>query len=146
MRYWGFFAAKLIAAGAILRVAWVLVQMSLHRPVVFVDIANEPFGHDLTYTAVMMVYALFATGLIWLAIWDQRYRCRTCLRRLRMPLTTGSWTNRFLIGRPRTEYICLYGHGTLRVAEEQIDGVERPGWEPHDDIWRELESFEETRK
>jgi hypothetical protein len=84
--------------------------------------------------------------LLWVAVVDQRYRCRTCLRRLRMPVTSGSWPNMFLIGRPRTEYICIYGHGTLKVPDEQIAGSARPAWERHDDIWRELEALEESHK
>jgi hypothetical protein len=93
----------------------------------------------------MLVFWLFAVALGWLIVWDQRYRCRTCLRRLRMPIQTGSWTN-VLLGPPRTEYICPYGHGTLKIAELQITGHQPPDWQPHDDIWKELFSLEETKK
>ena len=65
-------------------------------------------------------------GVIWLAICDQRYRCRTCLRRLRMPILTGDWTH-ILLGPPRTEYICPFGHGTLKVDEVQITGHQAAG-------------------
>jgi hypothetical protein len=42
-------------------------------------------------------------------------------------------------GRPRIEYICPYGHGTLREDELQISGLENPEWTPHsDDMWEEL--------
>jgi len=82
---------------------------------------------------------------VWLIVWDQRYRCRTCLRWLRMPLRTGSWTH-VLFGAPRTEYICLYGHGTLTVDELQISGQQMRDWEPHEDIWKELFALEETKK
>jgi hypothetical protein len=80
----------------------------------------------------------------WIA-WDQRYRCRTCLRRLRMPMATGSWKNMMFLGQPRTEYICVYGHGTLKVPELQLTG-EPSDWQPHDDIWKELESLEAGKK
>jgi hypothetical protein len=93
----------------------------------------------------MFGLALFIAGLTWLVIWDQRYRCRTCLRRLRMPIQTGNWTH-VLLGAPRTEYICIYGHGTLKVAELQITGRQQPDWEPHEDMWKELFSTEDTRR
>jgi hypothetical protein len=75
-----------------------------------------------------------------LIVQDQRYRCRTCLRKLRSPISAGSWPNSLLLGRPRREYICIYGHGTLKVPEEQITGSGTPDWQPHsEDILKELE-------
>jgi hypothetical protein len=62
-----------------------------------------------------------------------------------MPLRTGSWTH-VLFGAPRIAYICLYGHGTLTVDELQISGQQMRDWEPHEDIWKELFSLEETKK
>jgi hypothetical protein len=61
-----------------------------------------------------------------------------------MPIQTGSWKN-ILFGPPKTEYICPFGHGTLKVPELHLTGNNPPDWQPHgDDIWKEL--FEETRK
>jgi hypothetical protein len=94
----------------------------------------------------MMVFFPFCAGLLYLVIWDQRYRCRTCLRRLRMPVSAGSWPNMLLFGQPRREYICIYGHGTLKVPEVQITGSGASDWEPHEDIWKELESIEAGKK
>ncbi len=68
----------------------------------------------------MLLYFLACFGVLHLIVWDQRYRCRTCLRRLRMPVSAGSWPNMLLFGQPRTEYICLYGHGTLKVPEFRV--------------------------
>jgi hypothetical protein len=51
-----------------------------------------------------------------------------------------------LLGAPHTEYICPYGHGTLSVAELQITGHQEPDWEPHEDMWKELVSLEESKK
>ena len=106
---------------------------------------GDPFVTDLSYTFIMLVFWLFGAGLLWLIVLDQRYRCRTCLRRLRMPLHTGSWTH-VLFGAPKTEYICLYGHGTLKVDELQITGHQNPDWKPNEDIWKELYSLEETKR
>jgi len=41
-------------------------------------------------------------------------------------------------GRPRIEYICPYGHGTLKEAELQISGLENPEWIKHAEYWEEL--------
>ena len=76
---------------------------------------------------------------VFFIIRDQRYRCRVCLRRLRMPVETGSWGRMLQFGRPRVEYICPYGHGTLRTDEVQISGLATPEWTPQSgDIWEEL--------
>jgi hypothetical protein len=143
MRYWGYFVAKLAVVGALL---FVLLGFIRYTFLVYFGMRGNLFAHDLAYTSIMMVFFMLCIGAIYLVVWDQRYRCRTCLRRLRMPVSAGSWPNMFLIGRPRTEYICLYGHGTLKIPEEQITGSGASDWEPHADIWRELESLEESTK
>ena len=145
VRYWGYLIGKLAAAGLVMGAVWLLIRW-MFPSTVFTD-WESPFAHDLGYTTAMMVFFLACAGLLYLIIWDQRYRCRTCLRRLRMPVSAGSWPNMLLFGRPRTEYICLYGHGTLKVFEVQITGSDGADWEPHDDdIWKELESLEESRR
>ena len=50
-----------------------------------------------------------------------------------MPIETGSWSRMLQFGRPRIEYICPYGHGTLKEDELQISGLENPEWTPHSD-------------
>jgi hypothetical protein len=145
MRYWGYFIAKLVAVCPVILIAYRAVRFFFGKPVYIYD-RRDPFTHDLTYTMAMLFFFLFSSGLVYLAIRDQRYRCRTCLRRLRMPLAAGSWSNMFLIGQPRMEHICIYGHGTLKVPEVELTGPKSPDWQPHEDIWKELESFEATRK
>ena len=147
MRYWAYLVAKLTVAGALLWVVRGLVRYAFPKPDTFMYsfVRPDPFMHDLPYTFTMWFLAMVAAGVVWLIVWDQRYRCRTCLRRLRMPILTGSWTH-VLFGAPRTEYICPYGHGTLKVAELQITGRQNPDWEPHEDMWKELQSLEETKK
>ena len=52
---------------------------------------------------------------------------------------TGSWSRILLFGRPQIEYICPYGHGTLREDDLHISGMSAAEWTPHsDDIWAEL--------
>lgn len=145
MKYWLFLLAKLAVAGALLLGIRKIVVALIPKPQTFMYVRfRDPFATDLGYTLGMWIYCLLVVGVIWLVLWDQRYRCRTCLRRLRMPVHTGAWTQ-ILFGEPRTEYICLYGHGTLKVDELQIHGDQIRDWEPHEDMWKELSALEETK-
>ena len=145
MRYWGYLVLKLAVSILVMRIAWVGLLMDYKRQS-RATFGMDPFGHDLGYTTGMFVFFLLCVGVLYLIILDQRYRCRTCLRRLRMPVAAGSWPNTFLIGQPRTEYICLYGHGTLKVPDLKIT-ESASAWESHgDDIWKELESIEESKR
>jgi hypothetical protein len=146
MRYWAYLVAKLVAAAGILWGVRRAMAAAMPPPETFMHMRfRDPFVTDLNYTFLMLVFWLFGAGLLWLIVLDQRYRCRACLRRLRMPVHTGSWTH-VLFGAPKTEYICLYGHGTLKVDELQITGHQNPDWSPNQDIWKELYSLEETKK
>jgi hypothetical protein len=141
MKYWGLLVAKLLVAGAGLYAVWLGLHSSYPSPEHVTRWGHEMFLHDLPWTTIMFLYNLLCNGVLFLIILDQRYRCRTCARRLRMPITTGRYGHTLLFGPPRTEYICLYGHGTLKVPELHITGREMDNWEPHDqDIWKELES------
>jgi hypothetical protein len=139
MRYWAYFAAKVVAAaallyGLLLLLSWVWPP----APKLFTYIPPR-FGYDLGFTLAVLGWFLLCSGTFYLIIWDQRYRCRVCLRRLRMPVETGSWSRMLLLGRPRIEYICTYGHGTLKEDELQISGLANPEWTRHsDDPWTEL--------
>lgn len=146
MKYWGFLVAKLAAVTAILSGLWSLVEQSLPRPKPMFNTDLDPMGHDLGYTAGVWLFSLIAVGLLYVVVWDQKYRCRTCLRRLRMPVTRGSWTRMLLSGRPHTEYICTYGHGTLKVPDVQFTGKEPHAWAEHQDIWKELELMDTERR
>ncbi len=140
MRYWGYFCAKLIIAWGSLYGLLVLLGLALPRETKLNDydgFRNAPL--HLLYNVAFMGWFLLAAGALYLIIRDQRYRCRVCLRRLRMPIETGSWGRMLQLGRPRTEYICTYGHGTLTAEELQISGLANPEWTPHsDDMWEEL--------
>ena len=143
MRYWAYLFAKLVAATGILWGTRRLMAAVMPPPETFMYMrVGDPFVTDLTYTFSMLLFWLFGAGLVWLIMLDQRYRCRTCLRRLRMPVHTGSWTH-VLFGAPQTEYICLYGHGTLKVDELQITGHQNRDWKANEDIWKELYALED---
>jgi hypothetical protein len=138
--YWGLAFAKFAAITLAVWGAFRLVEAVFGTPKPVLKVALRPFGTDLGYTTALLVLWLAAVGLVVLAVRDQRLRCRTCARRLRMPVSSGAW-NHILMGRPHTDYICAYGHGTLRIPEVGIDGPEQGAWEPIDDMWRELEEL-----
>ena len=145
MKYWGYFTLKVCAGAALFYGLWQWLVAVMPEPAPFRQYRVARFGQDLAWTTVILVFVLLACGVFYVIIWDQRYRCRSCLRRLRMPVVKGAW-NQVLFGAPQTEYICPYGHGTLEVPELQITGMEHPSWKPHDDIWKELEKLKESPK
>jgi hypothetical protein len=138
MRYWAYLGAKLGVSGALMYgLLWALNRYWPHPPH-FLHFAPPRFGYDLSYTLLVGVWFLIASGVLYAVIWDQRYRCRVCLRRLRMPVETGSWSKMLQFGRPHIEYICPYGHGTLAQPEVQFTGMENSEWKPNGEIWDEL--------
>ncbi len=145
MKYWSYFIAKLAVIYGMLALIWKGFHAVWPEPEPFMRVKQDPFAHDLGYTLAVLVFGLVAVGMVYLALLDQRYRCRACLRRLRMPLSRGGW-NHVLLGPPRTEYICPWGHGTLRVSDVPFASPERSDWRPINDMWKELEDLQETRK
>lgn len=147
MKYWAYLAAKL--GGAI------LAFLILFKVTTFIFVFNrardvfgpsDPFVHDLPYTMSVMFDFLVLVALGYLAIWDQRLRCRSCLRHLRMPVNEGGW-DKALFAPPRTGYICPFGHGTLVVPELKRVNHDPSNWEQHDDdIWKELYAVHDSDK
>ena len=138
LRYWGFLLLKLIGAGIGSAAALWFLNLFWWPETPLFSWNRVQFCYDLLYTTLAGVWFLFSYGLFYLAFWDQKYRCRTCQRRLVMPVETGSWGFMLQLGRPRIEYICPYGHGTLNIEELQISGKVQPEWTKHGDIWDEL--------
>ena len=146
MRYWGILAAKLAVAAAGLYAIWIGLKASYTPPYEIARWNHSPFTHDLNWTTMVFLFNLLVYGVLFLIVWDQRYRCRTCGRRLRMPVQTGRYAQMLLHGRPKLEYICTYGHGTLKVPELQFSGKEANDWQPNEDMWKELTSIEKSSK
>ncbi|MEZ5351435.1 MAG: hypothetical protein R2762_02275 [Bryobacteraceae bacterium] len=146
MRYWAYLLAKLAAAWGLLFALWTGMHALWPEPEPFMRVRLQPFARDLGYTAAVMLFGLAAVGVVYLIVLDQRFRCRTCLRRLRMPVTRGSWNQLVLMGPPRTEYICPFGHGTLRVPDLHLESPEKPDWHPIDDMWKELAELQDSHK
>jgi hypothetical protein len=145
MRYWSILAAKLLVAAAVLYGIWYGLWAWYTPPEHVARFGHSPFLHDLRFTTIMFFYNLLCQGILFLIIWDQKYRCRSCGRRLRMPVSTGRYAQMLLFGRPQTEYICVYGHGTLKVPELHITGHEPTAWKANDeDMWKELYSVHDA--
>jgi hypothetical protein len=148
MKYWAYLLAKVAAAGAALYGIFIAIgflpESEVNRS--FREDYGQPrFAQDLSYTFAVLLFYLLCAGVLYLIVWDQKRRCRICLARLRMPVATGSWTHLLLIGPPKTEYICPFGHGTLKVPELQITGRENPDWKANEDIWTELYSLDDKK-
>jgi hypothetical protein len=134
MKYWAYLGAKLAVAGVFLYGLWHLIVVLLPT---FEAMESQPF---VEYLITVILFPLLCFAILLLILRDQFLRCRTCGRRMRMPLEKGSFSHLFMRGRPRLEYICIYGHGTLKVPEERVTGSGASDWQPHsDDIWKELE-------
>ena len=153
VKYWAYLAAKILLGLGL----WLALQQALYLyplppplpPELAAKFGKPPalFLHDMLFTFLVMAHYMAGAAIIYGIIWDQKRRCRTCLRKLIMPISTGSWSNMVTFGRPRTEWICSYGHGTLSIDELQITGRQAPDWQPHDEnIWKELESDYPVRK
>lgn len=143
MKYWLYLAAKVIAAVVFTFALQTALIYVYPRPRIYSPAALSQ--HYLVFMFIALGVWLVGAGLIFVAIWDQRRRCRTCLRRLIMPLKTGSWGHIVLLGRPTTEMICPFGHGTLYIEELQLVGHQYRDWHAHDgDIWKELESYDQA--
>jgi hypothetical protein len=148
MRYWGILAAKLAAATAVLVGIYKILAELYTPPPHLIRLKQQAFLHDLGWTTVMFVFNLIVFGALYLVVWDQRRRCRTCGRLLRMPVSHGRYGQILLFGRPRTEYICIYGHGTLVAPELHIGTREPANWKSHDpeNIWDELYALDKSSK
>jgi hypothetical protein len=146
MRYWAILGAKLVSATFLLYAVWAGLSALYTPPEHLARWNHSPFMHDLGWTGMMLLFNLLVQGVLFVIIWDQRYRCRTCGRRLRMPVQTGRYAQMLLYGRPKLEYICTYGHGTLKVPELHFSGKEPIDWQENEDMWKELYSFDSQEK
>lgn len=146
MRYWLLLVGKLMAATALTALLWVLiVAVSPHAPPVS---AFESLGFLLwTFPWTLTVGAgfLIYCAAITVCVVDQLYRCRVCCRRLRMPIRNGSHSHA-LTDKPRTEYICTYGHGKLTVPEAELTGFGALRWTFYGDVWQELFGKQSTHQ
>lgn len=135
LRFEGFLLLKSLVAMSALVGLWLILMDPARHPLHWAGGESLALGFWLV--------GLADCGLVYWSLLDQRYRCRVCLRRLRMPLPTGSWSTP-LLNRPGTEYICPFGHGKVNVASSHLVGMEPARWTYYRDYWQELVQQEET--
>jgi len=140
MRYAAYFAGKVIAAAVPLYgLLGLLSTLFPQKPKDAPELWALATGNQaLVGNLALLGWFVLCSGVFYMIVWDQRRRCRVCLRRLRMPVETGSWSRMLQFGRPRIEYICPYGYGTLKEEELQISGLQTPEWSQSDDLWEDL--------
>jgi hypothetical protein len=125
VRYWGFLAIKLLSSCAIAAVFLCEINYSWTPRYPLPQLNWGLFGIDLLYTTLVLLWFLFLSGLVYLSV---------------------SWSRMLQLGRPKVEYICIYGHGTLNISELQISGAENPEWKQKGDIWSELFAADPDKK
>ena len=127
-RYWSFLAFKVIAVLVLLPLVWVECGAALRSQI--------PSNGWRVGSGIVMAFA-FVIGMGRAIIWtvaDQRRRCRSCLRRLILPVTVGSWGS--LFEPAATEMLCEGGHGALALSDAETTGQDH--WTELDDSWRAL--------
>lgn len=74
---------------------------------------------------------------IWVSLFDQRRRCRTCLCRLSMPVQMGA-RGHVLMEWMSTEMVCSNGHGMLWAPEDPLESHPKDRWLGLDESWNDL--------
>jgi hypothetical protein len=135
-RYWGWLVLKIAAATSLTAALYGILRNTLFR----MEQLNDRFDLvQFTFDGVLFgfwILPMVWVGLVWLCFYDQRYRCRTCARKLRMPLDQGSYSA-LLLDRPGVEYVCPYGHGKLLI-EIWVSTQPAPKWTKYGNFWQEL--------
>ena len=127
-RYWTFLLFKAFAVIIILPLVWVELGTILRHQF------HSVTGRVLTglFTAIALVI-LMGRAMIW-CVADQRRRCRTCFRRMILPVSVGTWGS--LFEPSTTEMLCEQGHGALALSDADTDVRDR--WTRLDDSWKAL--------
>lgn len=119
--WWGFFAAKAVL---LLMIAFVAALELTHYVSVLLTGSVQP----LSNVASMWVFLLLASaGLSW-TIYDQRRRCRVCLRRLGLSVHVGCPGYTLLECWAATELVCAQGHGMLYMPDTEASWLEGDQW------------------
>lgn len=62
-----------------------------------------------------------------------------------MPVLRGSYSRMLQDGRPKFEYICAFGHGTLSVPGTRFQGREPIHWTSNKGLWEHLIAADRAR-
>ena len=126
----GFLAAKsvlLLAAAA--SAAWWLV----HSLSIWTVGRSNPLMDEY---AIWLFLPLAIVALSW-SVRDQQQRCRTCLRRLELPVEIGR-PGSVLLNWAGTEMVCSEGHGVLYLPDSPANSLDQDRWNKLDESWESL--------
>jgi len=126
----GFFLAKsILLLGFAALVSWRLV----HWISGWLAGSAYPLVDEFSIWAFL---PLAVAALSW-SVRDQQKRCRTCLRRLELPVEIGR-TGSVLLNWAGTEMVCSQGHGVLYLPDSPANLLERDRWNSLDESWSSL--------
>lgn len=86
--------------------------------------------------SIWLFLPLAIVALSW-SVLDQQRRCRTCLRRLELPVEIGR-TGSVLLNWAGTEMVCSEGHGVLYLPDSPANLLDQDRWNKLDDSWESL--------
>ncbi len=127
-RYWSFLALKVAGAFVLIPLFWVEAGTATRS-----HIAAEGWRVAAGLTMALGFVVAVGRAVIW-SVADQRRRCPSCLRRLVLPVSVGSWASQF--EPSATEMLCEDGHGALALSDAETNGQDR--WTELDESWRAL--------
>jgi len=129
LRYWAFFPVKAFLLLGLL--AGMGAELAA-RNALMLHPSKFALGLVIDWASVLATLLV----LRW-AILDQSRRCPVCLRRLALPVSSGSWSSA-LFEPATTELLCDQGHGSLWYGEAPttLGAIRR--WINLEDSWREL--------
>jgi hypothetical protein len=135
-RWWSFFTAK---TSLLLMACFVVALELTHYGSVLLTGAVQPMSNVVS----MWVFLVLAIGALSWAVYDQRRRCRVCLRRLGLSVHVGCPGYTLLDCWAATELVCARGHGMLYMPDSEASWLEGDQWSNLD---TSLSSESEPRK
>jgi hypothetical protein len=130
MVWFGFLAIKsALLLGIVALCSWCIV----HWVSTWVMGSTYPLADEYS---IWLFLPLAIIALSW-SMRDQQSRCRTCLRRLELPVEIGR-TGSILLNWAGTEMVCSEGHGVLYVPESAANSLDQDRWNKLDDSWSNL--------
>jgi MacB-like periplasmic core domain len=83
------------------------------------------------------VFLPLAIAVLSWSVRDQQKRCRTCLRRLELPVEIGR-IGSVLLNWAGIEMVCPQGHGVLYLPDSPANSLDRDRWSNLDESWSSL--------
>jgi hypothetical protein len=119
--WWGFFAGKTVL---LLMLSLVVALDLTHYGSVLLTGMVQPMSNVVS----MWVFLVVAIGALSWAVYDQRRRCRVCLRRLGLSVHVGCPGYTLLDCWAATELVCAQGHGMLYMPDSDASWMEGDQW------------------